>query len=381
VQRHVCWIIGLVGLSSLGLGCARTDGPAGSEIVIGEFGSLSGSEATFGVSTKEGIDLAASEINAAGGVLGKRIVVKVENDESLEDRVAAAVQKLINYHNAVVVIGEVASGRSMVGGPICENAGVPMVTPSSTNPKVTERKKWVFRVCWTDDFQGEAMARFAYETLGARKSAVFTAINQAYSQGLAEYYEKTFKDLGGNVVATESYQGGKDRDFKAQLTNIKSMAPDVLFIPGYYTDVGAIATQARQVGISVPLLGGDGWEAEELFTQAKDVIEGSYYSTHYSSDEERPEVSNFVTAYKAKFSKTPDAMSALGYDAMKVVADAIRRAGSVDQEAIRAALEGTKEFPGVTGSITIDENHNARKPLVVQQLKGGKPTFVKSVQM
>jgi len=360
-------------------GCARKEQSTSNEIIIGEYGSLSGSEATFGVSTKQGIDLAAAEINTAGGVLGRKIVVKVENDESLEERVAAAVQKLINYHNALVIIGEVASGRSLVGGPICENAQVPMVTPSSTNPKVTEGKRWVFRVCWTDDFQGEAMAKFAFETLGARKAAVFSALNQAYSQGLAEFFEKTFKKLGGTIVASESYQGGKDRDFKAQLTNIKSANPDVLFIPGYYTDVGAIATQARQVGITVPMLGGDGWEAEELFTQAKEVIEGSYYSTHYSSEEKRPEVTNFVRAYKAKFGKTPDAMAALGYDAMKVVADAIKRAGTLDREAIRKALEETKDFRGVTGVITIDANHNARKPLVVQQLKNGRPTFVKTV--
>ncbi len=360
-------------------GCAPKSGEDSNVIIIGEFGSLSGSEATFGVSTQEGIDLAAEEINAGGGVLGKKIVVKVENDESSEDKVAASVQKLISFHKAKVLIGEVASGRSMVAGPVCENAKIPMVSPASTNPKVTEGKQYVYRICWTDDFQGEAMAKFARETLHARTAAVLTAINQAYSKGLSDFFQKTFVESGGQIVATESYQGGKDRDFKAQLTNIKQKNPDVLFVPGYYTDVGSIATQARQVGITVPLLGGDGWESDELLKQAGEVIEGCYFSTHYSVEEERPEIAKFVNAYKAKYNKVPDAMAALGYDAMRVVADAITRAGSAEGDAVQKALSATTDFNGVTGKITIDANHNAQKPLVVLQIHQGKLKFVKSV--
>lgn len=369
-------LIGLLG-TMLIVGCGSKGGDG---IVIGEYGSLSGSEATFGVSSQEGIELAAEEINAAGGALGKKIVLKVENDESLEDKVAAAVQKLINLHGAKVILGEVASGRSLVGGPVCENARIPMVTHASTNPAVTQGKKYVFRICWTDDFQGEAMAKFAFEALHAKKAGVLTAINQAYSKGLSDFFKKTFTSLGGQIVADESYQGGqKDKDFKAQLTNIKAKNPDVLFIPGYYTDVGLIATQARQAGLSIPMLGGDGWDSEELLREAKDVIEGCYYSNHYAVDEDRPEIKTFVETYKAKYKKTPDAMAALGYDAMRIVADAIERAKSTNGDAIQKALAETKDFKGVTGKITIDENHNAQKPLVVLQIHDGTLKFVKSV--
>jgi branched-chain amino acid transport system substrate-binding protein len=373
------WV--LFGLTlSLLFGCAKKE----DVIKIGEFGGLTGSTATFGISTKNGIDMATEELNAAGGLLGKKVRVIVEDDRSLAEEAASAVKKLVTQDKVVAVLGEVASSRSLAGAPICQENRVPMVTPSSTNPKVTEIGDYIFRVCFIDPFQGEAMAKFAFDNLKVKKAAIFKDSKNDYSVGLAQYFAETFQKLGGQIVADESYFEG-DQDFKAQLTSIKGKKPEAIFIPGYYTEVGLIARQARELGLNIPLLGGDGWDSPKLTEIATikkpgDALKDCYFSNHYAADDPNPVIQDFIKKYQAKYSEVPDAMAVLGYDAANILYDAIKRAGSTEGAKIRDALAQTKDFPGVAGSTTIDSARNARKPLVVLKIaEGGKYEYTATV--
>jgi len=297
-------------------GCRK---PEADVIKVGHFASMTGPTATFGQSTDKGIRLAMDEINRQGGVLGKKIVVITEDDAGKTEEAAAAVQKLITRDRVVAILGEVASSRSIVGGNICEARGIPMISPSSTNPKVTQGKKWVFRICFTDDFQGAAMARFCYENLKARRAAILKDRKNEYSVGLAEFFAKTFEQLGGRIVAHENYQEG-DVDFKPQLAKIKAANPDVLFVPGYYTECGLILKQVRRdLGMDLPVTGGDGWDSASLIQEIRGDLEGKgvHFGNHFSPYEQRPEVQEFVKKFKERYGELPDAMAALGYDAAR----------------------------------------------------------------
>jgi branched-chain amino acid transport system substrate-binding protein len=358
----------------LGSACKPSGGdkPVGDEIVIGEYGSLTGSEAVFGQSTHNGITMAVEELNAQGGIKGKKVRLVNYDDQGKTSEVGTAVTRLITNDNVLVVIGEVASSLSIAGGQIAQQHGVPMISPSSTNPKVTETGDYVFRVCFIDPFQGYVMARFATNPksdsgLGIKKVALLIDQRQAYAQGLAKNFEESLVKLGGQVTAKESYQGG-DQDFSAQLTRIKGSAPEAIYIPGYYTDVANIAKQVRGLGITVPLLGGDGWEGVQQ--AGAEALEGSYYSNHYSSDENRPEVRNFVDKYNKKFGRKPDSLAALAYDATMLVKDALGRAPEISRKTLRDALATTKDFQAVTGKISIDANRNPTKPAVVLKMVG-----------
>ena len=352
----------------------------GQAIVIGEYGSLTGGTATFGISTDEGLQLALDQINAKGGVLGRPIKVVVEDDESRPEEAVTVVQKLINQNEVVAVIGEVASTRSLAAAPVCQKAHIPMLSPSSTNPKVTQVGSYIFRACFIDPFQGAAMANFASNKLGMKKLAILYDVKNDYSVGLRQFFIDTITKNGGQIVADESYGEG-DFDFKAQLTKIRTANPDGIYVPGYYTEVGLICRQARELGITVPLMGGDGWDSDKTFEIGRDAVNGCYFTNHYSPDEDRPEVKAFVSAYRAKYNgKTPDAMAILGYDSMDLMADAIRRAGSTKGKAIRDALASTRDFPAASGTITIDAHRNAQKPIVILKIENDKTTFVGSVQ-
>jgi branched-chain amino acid transport system substrate-binding protein len=330
--------------------------------------------------------MAVDEINAAGGIGGKKVKLVHYDDQGKTSEVGTAVTRLITEDKALAVIGEVASSLSIAGGQIAQQHGVPMISPSSTNPKVTETGDYVFRVCFIDPFQGYVMARFATDPkdkqgLGIKKVAVLIDNRQAYSQGLAKDFSDALTKLGGTVVANEKYQGG-DQDFSAQLTNIKATNPEAIFIPGYYTDVANIAKQVRALGITVPLLGGDGWES--VTNIGGDGIQGAYYSNHYSADEPRPEVKSFVDKYKAKYNATPDSMSALSHDAMYIVKNAIEHSNmtgdlAAQRKALRDAIAQTKDFQGVTGKITMDAQRNATKPAVVLKIVGKGTTAAASI--
>jgi branched-chain amino acid transport system substrate-binding protein len=353
---------------------AQNGAPAGEFIPVGEFGSITGTTAAFGTSTHQGIMLAVDEINAAGGVLGRPLRVFLEDDQSKPEEVPTVITKLINQNHVVALLGEVASSRSLAAAPIAQRAKIPMISPSSTNPKVTMVGDYIFRMCFLDDFQGAAMARFAFNTLHAKKGAIFRDIRNDYSVGLADFFKAEFTKLGGTIVADENYSEG-DNDFRAQLTKIKAEEPEFIFVPGYYADAAKIAKQARDLGITVPLLGGDGWESEKLFEIGGSAIEGCFYSNHYYPGDTRPEVKGFVDSFKAKYGELPGALAALGYDAAKLLADAIKRAGSTDGAAIQKALVETKGWRGVTGEMSFDENRNPVKPIVILEIKDGQLTL------
>jgi branched-chain amino acid transport system substrate-binding protein len=358
---------------------ACTPGGGGNAIRVGEFASLTGKEATFGISSHEGTQLAVEEANAGGGVLGKTIALLTEDDQSKAGEPANVVNKLISKDGVVAVLGEVASSRSLEAGPICQENKVPMISPASTNPKVTETGDYIFRVCFIDPFQGTVMANFATKTLKAKRVAVFTDVKSDYSKGLAKFFEEGFTSGGGEIVAKLDFNGG-DKDFKGQLTAIKAANPDAVFVPGYYTDVALICIQAKQLGLNVPFFGGDGWESSTLLDIGKDAVEGHYFSTHYAADAATEKVKNFVDAYKKRYGgKVPDAMAALGYDSAMILFDAIKRAGSAEPAKIRDALAATKDFEGVTGKITINDKRDAVKSAVILQVQNGQFKYLETV--
>ncbi len=353
-------------------------GPAAEgEIPIGEYEALTGGTASFGRTTHNGVLLAVEEINAGGGVKGKKIRLFTEDDRGQPQEAITAVTKLINQNKVKAVVGEVASSRSLAAGRVCQSAQIPMITPSSTNPQVTRLGEYIFRVCFTDDYQGKVVARFARQDLKLSRVAVLVDNKQDYSKGLTESFTQEFSSLGGTVVATVAYESG-DTDFRGQLNQIRAKNPEAIFVPGYYNDVGLIAKQAREMGIKVPLLGGDGWDAPELLQVAGSALEGCYFSNHYSKDSPDPRSVAFVQAYRKRFGEDPNALAALGYDAMKLLADALGRAKSLEPKDIREAIAETKNFPGVTGAITIDEDRNAVKPAVILRITGGRYTLAKT---
>ncbi len=345
--------------------------PTGPEIIVGEVGSMTGSEATFGKSTHQGIVLAFEKINAAGGVKGKKFKLITLDDQGKPDEAATAVTKLITQDKIVALLGEVASSRSLAMAPIAQSNKVPMITPSSTNPKVTEQGDYIFRVCFIDPFQGTVMAKFASDTLKIKKVAILRDVKNDYSVGLADYFKSTFEKSGGKIVLDQSYSAG-DMDFKSQLTAIRTTKPDAIYIPGYYTEVGLIARQAKELGINVPLLGGDGWDSPKLKEIGGKAIEGSYFSNHYSEEDQSPVVQKFIAEYKARWNSVPSGLAAMGYDAAMVLADAMTRAPDLTNVAIRDALAATKEFQGVTGIITLNEKRDPIKSAVVLKVADGR---------
>jgi branched-chain amino acid transport system substrate-binding protein len=359
--------------------CQKSGGEAGKEISVGEFASLTGKEATFGISSHEGTVLAVEETNAAGGVLDKKIKLLYEDNQSKAGESANAVNKLISKDGVVAILGEVASSRSMEAAPICQSNQIPQISPSSTNPKVTETGDYIFRVCFIDPFQGTVMANFARKTLKEQKVAVFTDVKSDYSKGLAKFFKEAFLKAGGTIVAELDYNGG-DKDFKGQLTAIKSKNPEGVFVPGYYTDAALICIQAKEVGLTVPLYGGDGWESDKLTEIGKGAVEGNYFSTHYSPDAGGAKTKAFIEAYKKKYNgKVPDAMAALGYDSAMILFDAMKRAGSTEGAKIRDALATTKDYDAATGKITINKQRDADKAAVILQVKDGKFAYVETV--
>ncbi|MBL0220559.1 MAG: ABC transporter substrate-binding protein [Myxococcales bacterium] len=370
--------------SGSGSGSSGSSGSSGvapvadtGPIKIGHYASLTGSEATFGVSTDHGVILAMEERNAAGGVKGRKIELKTLDDASKSSEAGNVVQRLISEDKVVALIGEVASGSSLAGGKVAQQQGVPMISPSSTNKKVTEGRDMVSRVCFLDEFQGYVVAKFAKDQKFDKVAVLF---DQAapYSKGLAETFKTEFEALKGTITTSQAYTAG-DPDVSAQLQSIKTSGAQAVFLPGYYTDVGNIVNQARKLGITAPFLGGDGWDSSKLAEIGGAAIEGSYYSNHYSFDEARPEVKDFVSKFEKRWKETPDGLAALGYDAARVLFDAMDKAPSLGGKDLATTIAATKDFPGVTGKITLDANRDAQKQAVVVQMKGGKPRYVATV--
>ena len=346
-------------------------------IPVGQFASLTGAQATFGQSTDKGVRLALEEINAAGGVLGQPLRLITKDNQSKPGETSTAVRELITRDKVVALLGEVASGRSLEAAPIAQRSGIPMISPASTNEKVTETGDHIFRVCFIDPFQGTVCAKFARK-LGFTKAAILTDVSKDYSLGLAKSFQAEFTKEGGAITGTQSYSGG-DKDFSAQLTAVKADNPQVIFLPAYYTEAPLIIRQARQLGITAPFIGGDGWDSPELVAVGGDSVEGCYFSNHFSNQSTDPKVVAFVESYRKKYSTDPDAMVALGYDSVYLLADAMKRAGTTDPAKVTPAIAATKDFQGLTGRIMLDDHRNPTKPAVMLQVKNGKFAYVETI--
>jgi branched-chain amino acid transport system substrate-binding protein len=352
--------------------------PADDDILLGEVGSLTGSEAAFGKSTSDGIAMAIDEANEAGGVKGRKLAVRVYDDMSKPEEAASAVTRLITQDKVLLILGEVASSNSLAMAPKAQEAKIPMISPSSTNPKVTEVGDYIFRVCFIDPFQGYVMARYAHDELKFKDVAILTDKKSAYSEGLTDVFKRKFAEMGGKIVGIESYAKG-DTDFRAQLTNIKKLKAQGLYIPGYYQDVANIAEQAKELGLKVTMMGGDGWDSAKLFELGGTAVNGSYVSNHYSADDPSPRVQEFIKKFVARYKTTPDSLAALGYDAARVAIDAMKRAPELTGPSIREQIAITKDFPGVAGTITLDDKRNPVKPAVVLKVEDGKFKYVSTV--
>ena len=371
-----CSTVALAAVFAL-VGCGG-GADSGDTIKIGEFASLTGATASFGTASHNGAIMVIDAANAAGGVLGKKIKLITEDDQSKPGEAATAVRKLISRDRVVALIGEIASSRSLEAAPIAQQGKIPMVSPGSTNPNVTKVGDHIFRVCFIDPFQGTVMAKFTLNSLKKTRIAVLTDVRQDYSVGLSQFYKEYLTKNGGTIVSEQSYSSG-DQDFKGQLTSIKGSNPEALFVPGYYNEVGLIARQARELGITVPIMGGDGWDSPTLTQIGGPALENTFFSNHFSVEDQNPVIQNFVRDYKARFNKDPDGMAALGFDAAKVLLDAMTRAGSAEPAKVREALAATKDFEGVTGRITIDADRNAQKSAVVLTIKDGQFRYAETI--
>jgi branched-chain amino acid transport system substrate-binding protein len=383
------WIPAAAGAATAAMvlsGCQSQDGPAtaaapaaaSAEILVGEVGSMTGSEATFGQGMHKAVSLAFDQINAQGGIKGKKLKLISMDDQGKASEAALAATKLASSDHVRAIIGEVASSRSLAMAPIAQQNQVPMVTPSSLNSKVTQTGDYIFRVCFVDTFQSHVIEQFATKNLHAKKAAVLTDTASDNSVDSAKIFTAEFVKDGGEVVVNQSYSGG-DMDFKSQLTAIKAKNPDVVIVPGYYTDIGLIARQAKEVGVTAPLVGGDAWDSPKLKEIGGAALDGSYFVSHFSQEDKSPLVQGFLESYKKAYGETPDGLAALGFDAARVVADALSRETDDTGPGLRTALAATKDFPGVTGKITIGPDRNAVKQAVVFKLSGGGNASIATV--
>jgi branched-chain amino acid transport system substrate-binding protein len=375
--------LGLIAAAALALGlsgCGKKEGAgpaapkageAAKDILIGAVAPKTGEAATFGISCENGVRLAIEQANDSGGLFGRRLQLIVEDDKG--DPVAGkiAFSRLIERERVCAVVGAVMSKVSLAGAEVAEASHTPMISSSSTSQFVTLGKRYVFRACFTDPFQGYADAHIAWDALKARRAAVLYDSANDYNKGLAEIFKKVFTELGGEVVAYESYPE-RSNDFKPQLTKILPAAPDVLFLPNYYNDVALQTSQAREIGIKAAFVGGDGWDSPELLKVA--AVEGGYFSNHFSRESDSPRVKAFVAAYRRRFGVDPDALASLGYEATEILLDAIRRAQSDDREKIRDALERT-DLDTITSRITFDKDHNPIKPAAILEIENGRQVF------
>ena len=383
--KFLCVVVGtMMGLSLLS-GCAKkqvvTTGGTTSkaDIIIGAVLPMTGDIATFGESSKNALELLKEQVNKDGGVNGSKIDFKYEDDENKPANSPNAASKLIDKYKVVGLIGSVSSKCSIAMGPIATAAKIPMITSTSTNAEVTTKGgEYVFRACFIDPFQGTVLAQFASEDLKGKTAAALYDVGNDYCKGLADNFEIGFKKAGGTLVAKETYNAG-DKDFKAQLTKIKGLNPDVILLPDYYNTVGLITKQARDLGIKAIFLGGDGWDSEDLPKVAGDSIEGGYFSNHYSPDSTDAVVVQFKKDYSAKYAgKVPDALAALAYDAGKIMVEALKKANSTDGAKLKDAIKATNAQL-VSGKVTYDANRNPIKGAVIIKMVGGKQTFVKTV--
>ena len=376
---------GLLSMSMLMTGCgggAKKD--AGNTIKIGVVSELTGPNASYGTSVVKGMKLAVKEINDKGGVDGKKIELAVADDKSEPAEAANAMSKVLNQDKAKLTMGIFTSSNAIAACNVSESAKVPFLAIGATNPKVTldkdgKAKPNTFRVCFIDPFQGTVGANFVLDTLKLKKAVVLIDNSSDYSKGLAAFFKEAYAKKGGQILGEEAYLQ-KDTDFKAILTKIKTLNPDVLYVPGYYEEVGKIIKQARELDIKAAFVGGDGWDSPKLVEiSGGPALENTYFTNHYSPDATNAESKAFVAAYQKEYNEKPDAPAVLGYDGAKLMADAIKRAGSTDGAKVSAALAATKDFPAVTGKTSLNATHDAVKSAVIIAFKDGKQTYKTTV--
>ncbi|MBP2666069.1 MAG: hypothetical protein H6Q76_1049 [Firmicutes bacterium] len=385
---YVLVVLVVAALTVAGCGGASTPAkPADSkDIKIGVVYELTGNTASFGTAANNGTKLAFKEINAAGGVLGKQITIVSADNKGEPSESANAMTKVISQDKVVAVVGFTTSSNGIAGSAVNEANKIPFMAAATTNPKVTvneatgKAKPYTFRVCFIDPFQGTVGANFVLKDLKLKKAVVMIDNSSDYSKGLAKFFKEAFTKGGGAIAGEEAYLQ-KDKDFKAILTKIKGMSPEVIYLPGYYEEVGMIAKQAREMGITVPIVGGDGWDSPKLVEIGTAAgMNNTFFTNHYSPEDNSPASKKFVDAYKKEYGVMPDAMAVLGYDAAYVMADAIKRAGAADPAKIRDALEATKDFPAVTGATTLNASHDAVKSAVIIEMKDGKMVYKTTVK-
>lgn len=391
MNKKLSVFMALLMTASLFAGCGKGGannkdaGSKGETIKIGLDYELSNDVATYGQGLVSGIELAVKEINDAGGVLGKKVeLVKTDNKSDTAES-ANVASKLATRDKVVAILGPATSGNVKAAIPQATQNKVPLISASSTADDVTvdshgKVRDYIFKTCFSDSFQGVILANFAVEDLKSKNAAVLIDTTSDYSKGLSKSFKEIYSKLGGKVVTEQAYQA-KDKDFKAVLTNIKNAKADLLYLPGYYEEVGLIVKQARELGLNVPILGGDGYDSPKLTELAgKEALNKVYYTNHYSSKDTSAEVVKFRDAFKKQFNKEPDAFNALGYDLAYFVADALKRAGEPNREKLKEALASTKGFKGITGELSIDKNHNPVKSITILEVKNGEPTFLKKQQ-
>jgi len=363
----------------IAFGCSKST----KEIKIGGIFPTSGGSATFGESSKEGMQIAVEEFNAKGGIVisGKKLQIKPIYDDTAgqPEQAANVVRKQIDQNRVVAIVGEVMSKNSLAMAPICQSKGIVLISPASTNPEVTKKGDYIFRVCFLDSFQGVVGARYVYNELKVTKAAILYDNANDYNKGLAKFFSEEFKRLGGQIVADEAFTDEeKTVDFKAQLTKIKMKEPEFLYLPNYYGASALIMKQAKEIGLDVPAGGGDGWDSPQLVGIGGKSVEGGIFSNHFSKDDPRPEVQNFVKKYKEKYGTEPDALASLAYDAAYVLLSAIEKAGSLKGADIRDALKSI-QISGVTGNISFDADRNPVKSAIILQIKDGKQQYLTTI--
>ncbi len=366
-------------------GCGGSDkGSSADTIKIGAIGEMTGGNASYGTSMMRGFNLAAKEINAAGGVDGKKIVLVEADTKSEPAEAANAMSKLINQDKVSFVSGIFTSSSAIAACNISETAKIPYLAVGATNPAVTVTKDGstkpnTFRVCFIDPFQGTVGANFVTNELKAKTAAIYIDNSSDYSKGLADFFKKSFVANGGSIVAEEAYLQ-KDTDFKAVLTKIKATNPEIIYVPGYYEEVGKIIKQARELGITVPIVGGDGWDSPKLPEIAgTEALNNTFFTNHYSPDADSAESKAFVAAFEKEYNQKPDAPAVLGYDALKLMVDAIKRAGAADPAKVSKALAETKSFNAVTGALALNDKHDAVKSVTIIKFQDGKQAYCSTV--
>ena len=369
--------------ASLVAGCGSK---GDKDIKIGMVYELTGNTASYGTSAANGAKLAFKEINASGGVLGKQIKIVSADNKGEPSESANAMSKVISQDKVVAVTGFTVSSCGIAASAVAEANKIPFVAAATVNPKVTfdERtgkvKDYTFRACFIDSFQGTVGANFALNGLKASKTAIMTDSSSDYSKGLTDIFRSTYVKAGGKIVAEESYLQ-KDQDYKPILTKIKAQNPDLLYIPGYYEDVGKIIKQARELGMTIPVLGADAWDSPVLVEMGgAQPLNNTYFTNFYSIEDRNPVSNAFVEAYKKEYGQTPDSMAAMGYDAAKLLVDAIKRANSTDANKIKEALAATKNFSSVSGEMSLNDRHDAVRGVVIIELKNGKQVYKETVK-